>query len=67
MNKEQEARYENYEKMHEAIREGYKDVEVRMGQLKKQGKIPTSNYKQLMGQKAAYKNMLDMYKLFDLD
>lgn len=59
-------RLQNFEKMFQAVNEGYTDAIKRMDQLKKQGKMKSVTYKQLLAQKMTYKNMLDLYRLFDI-
>jgi hypothetical protein len=67
MNELQMIRYENYEKMYQAVVLGLADVTKRMAQLNQQGKSKSVAYRQLMTQKLTYKNILDMYRLFGID
>ena len=62
-----EKRLENYDKMYRSIKLGLEDASKRMDQLKQQGKQRSVTYKQLMTQKLTYKNILELYKLYDLD
>lgn len=67
MNELEMIRYENYEKMYQAVVLGLDDVTKRMGQLSQQGKSKSVAYRQLMTQKLTYKNILDMYRLFGIE
>lgn len=67
MTQDQETRLENFEKMYEAVTVGLEDAANRMAQLKRQRKQNSATYKQLMVQKMTYKNILDMYRLFDIE
>lgn len=58
---------QQYQKMHRAVRERYMDTETKLEKMKEQGKTKTATYRQYMGNKMMYRNMLDLYKLYDLE
>lgn len=60
------ARLEAFEKMLDFVRKNYEDSLSKMEELKAAGKNKTATYGQYMGNKMMYRNMLDIYKLFDL-
>ena len=49
-----------------SIQQQYEDTEVRMTDLKMEGKEKTTTYRQLMANKLRLGDMLAMYKLYDL-
>lgn len=59
-------RLEAYESMHKAVRSEYEDIIRKMEHLKADGRVNSATYRQLMGRKMNYQNMLDMYKIYDL-
>lgn len=63
---EQEQRLEAFEKMLQAIQSSYNDAALKMEQLKEQGKEKSATYRQIMGNKLIYKNMLSMYEIYGL-
>ena len=63
---ENEIRLEAFEKMLKAIQEDYETTEYKMKQLKEGGKEKTATYRQLMGNKLQYQNMLSLYKIYGL-
>lgn len=63
---EGEKRLEAFEKMLEEIQKNYKNTEQKMADLKAQGKEKTATYRQLMGNKLQYQNMLLLYKIYGL-
>lgn len=67
MTEDQEKRLDNFEKMHQSVIVGLEDATKRMAQLNRQGKSRSATYKQLMTQKLTYKNILELYRLFDID
>lgn len=64
MNKE--SRLEAFEKMLEDVRKRYDFASERMEELKSEGKEKTATFRQLMGDKITYKNILLMYKTYGL-
>lgn len=63
---EKEKRLESFEKMLEKIQESYADTDARMKRLKAEGKEKSATYRQLMGNKLQYQNMLSLYKIYGL-
>ena len=63
---EDEKRLEAFENMLEVIKKNFEDTDNKMIQLKKEGKEKTVTYRQLMGNKLQYQNMLSMYRLYGL-
>lgn len=64
MDKEQ--RLEAFEKMLSAIEENYAGIVSKMDALKAQGKEKSATYRQLMGNKLMYKEMLFLYELYGI-
>lgn len=64
--KELEKRLLAFETMLEAVQKNYEDVNQKMGRLKKEGKEKTATYRQLMGNKLQYQNMLSLYQIYGL-
>lgn len=64
--KESENRLLAFETMLEAVQKSYEDVNQKMGRLKKEGKEKTATYRQLMGNKLQYQNMLSLYQIYGL-
>lgn len=60
-------RLESFEKMYDAIKREYEDINEKMDALKAQDRVKSATYRQLMGRKLMYTNMLDLYKLYDLE
>lgn len=63
---EGQERLEAFEKMLQAVKENYKTADSKMKQLKAEGKEKTATYRQLMGNKLQYQNMLSLYKIYGL-
>ena len=61
-----EKRLENFEKMLQAVQREYADIEERIERLKADGKTKSATYRQYMGIKMMYQNMLGMYRLYGL-
>lgn len=59
-------REERFEKMLTDIRQNYADVVEKMEKLKEEGKTKSSTYRQLMGTKMNYQNILSLYKIYGL-
>ena len=55
-----------YEKMQESIVNEYNNIIIEMQELKKQERAKTVTYRQLMGKKLLYKDMLSLYKIYGL-
>lgn len=66
MKTENENRLEAFEKMLEAVQQNYESVDAKMKQLKAEGKEKTATYRQLMGNKMQYQNMLSLYEIYGL-
>lgn len=66
MRMEETTELERYRRMRESIEERYAEVSGRMEQLKAEGKIKSATYRQYYANKMMYKNMLDLYRLYDL-
>lgn len=60
------SRLEAFEKMLEEIQKSYASANEKMIKLKSEGKEKTVTFRQLMGDKMMYKNMLSMYKIYGL-
>ena len=63
---DREKRLEASENMLSSIQQQYEDIEVKMAELKMEGKEKTTTYRQLMANKLRLGDMLAMYKLYDL-
>ena len=63
---DQEQRLEAFEKMLSAIEANYAGIISKMETLKSQGKEKSATYRQLMGNKLMYKDILSLYKLYGL-
>lgn len=59
-------REEKFEKMLLFVQERYEDTVRKMDALKAQGKEKSVTFRQLMGDKLNYQNMLNMYKMFGI-
>ena len=59
-------REENFEKMLVFVQEKYADTTAKMEALKAAGKTKSATFRQLMGDKLMYQNMLTLYKLYGL-
>lgn len=59
-------RLEAFENMLSSIQQQYEDTEVKMAELKSEGKEKTTTYRQLMANRLRLGDMLAMYKLYDL-
>ena len=59
-------REENFEKMLVFVQEKYADTTAKMEALKAAGKTKSATFRQLMGDKLMYQNMLTLYKLSGL-
>ena len=59
-------RLEAFEKMLEAVQESYQITVNKMEQLKGEGKVKSTSYRQLMGNKLMYQNILSLYKVYGI-
>ena len=66
MGMDEKARLDAFEKMLHAIRENYQNTDQKMKRLKEEGKEKTATYRQLMGNKMQYQNMLSLYQIYGL-
>ena len=63
---DQEKRLAAFEKMLSAIEEKYAGIISKMEALKAQGREKSATYRQLMGNKLMYKDILSLYELYGL-
>ena len=61
-----ESRLEAFEKMLQAVQESYISADNKMKKLKAEGKEKTATYRQLMGDKMRYQQMLSLYEIYGL-
>ena len=59
-------REETFEKMLAFVQQKYADTAAKMEQMKAADKTKTATFRQLMGDKLMYQNMLTLYKLYGL-
>lgn len=59
-------RLEAFEKMMKAVQDNYNDTVEKMEKLKAADKVKSATYRQLMGNKMMYQNMLSMYQIYGL-
>ena len=59
-------REENFEKMLAFVQQKYADTASRMEELKAADRTKSATFRQLMGDKLMYQNMLTLYKLHGL-
>ncbi len=59
-------REEKFEKMLNDVRQNYADTVERMEELKAEGKTKSATFRQLMGDKIFYQNLLSLYKIYGL-
>ena len=59
-------REEKFEKMLSDVRQNYADTVERMEALKAEGKTKSATFRQLMGDKLFYQNLLSLYKIYGL-
>ena len=59
-------REESFEKMLTFVRQKYADTTAKMEALKAADKTKSATFRQLMGDKLMYQNMLTLYKLYGL-
>lgn len=63
---DREERLEAFEKMLADIEKNYDDMQQKMDALKAQGKEKSATYRQYMGNKLMYKQLLNMYEIYGL-
>ena len=59
-------REEKFEKMLSDVRQNYADTVERMEALRAEGKTKSATFRQLMGDKLFYQNLLSLYKIYGL-
>ena len=59
-------REENFEKMLAFVQQKYDDTVAKMETLKAADKTKSATFRQLMGDKLMYQNMLTLYRLYGL-
>ena len=59
-------REENFEKMLAFVQQKYADTVAKMETLKAADKTKSATFRQLMGDKLMYQNMLTLYRLYGL-
>ena len=59
-------REEKFERMLKDIKEKYASINEKMAVLKNDDKTKSATYRQLLGDKIVYKNLLSMYKIYGL-
>ena len=63
---DRDKRLEAFEKMLSEVQRQYYDIEIKMEEMKAEGREKTSTYRQLMANKLRLGDMLAMYRLYDL-
>lgn len=63
---ENEKRLLAFEKMLKAVQENYENADEKIKKLKAEGREKSATYRQLMGNKLQYQNMLSMYQIYGL-
>lgn len=66
MEEQMKDRLQSFEKMLGAVQENYRTTTEKMERLKAEGKVKSATYRQFMGNKLMYQNMLDMYKIYGI-
>lgn len=61
-----EERLQAFEMMLEAIQKEYADILSRLARLKAENKTKTVTYRQLLGRKMTYANMLGLYEIYGI-
>lgn len=59
-------RLESFERMKKAVEDEYASILRQMEDMKTAGKTGSATYRQLMGRKMNYKNIIDLYLIHDL-
>lgn len=63
---DRDEKLKTYEKMQEAVQAEYDNITAKMEQLKNEGRVKSATYRQLMGKRMIYKDMLNMYEVYGL-
>ncbi len=63
---ENQERLEAFEKMLKAVQKHYENTDTKMKKLKAEGKEKTATYRQLMGSRMQYQNILSLYQIYGL-
>lgn len=66
MKEAKEERLAAFEEMLVFVQNEYEKTAARMETLKAEGREKSATYRQLMGNKLTYQNILSMYRLYDL-
>lgn len=66
MKTEEKERLEAFEKMLAAVQHNYAAADSKIQQLKKDGKEKTVTFRENLGNKLMYGNMLSLYRLYNL-
>ena len=53
--------------MQQFVQQRYEEGVARMAQLKAQGREKSATYRQMMGDKLQFQNVLSLYKIYGLD
>lgn len=59
-------REERFEKMLADVIANYRDTVAKMEKLKAEGREKSATYRQLMGNRLTYKNLLSLYRVYGL-
>ena len=59
-------REEKFERMLKDVKEKYATINEKMAVLKSEDKTKSATYRQLLGDKLVYKNLLSIYKIYGL-
>ena len=59
-------RTEQFEKMLADVKANYRDTVAKMEKLKAEGREKSATYRQLMGNRLTYRNMLSLYRVYGL-
>lgn len=60
------SRLEAFENMLAAVQNEYADIIAKMEKMKKDGKVKTVTYQQMMARKMMYQNILSLYQIYGL-
>lgn len=59
-------REEKFERMLKDVKEKYASINEKMAVLKSEDRTKSATYRQLLGDKLVYKNLLSIYKIYGL-
>ena len=59
-------RLEAFENMLAAVQREYDDILSKMEVMKKEGKVKSVTYRQMMTRRSMYQNMISMYQIYGL-